>query len=226
MKLTSNFIEILKNFSTINPGILFKKGNKLRTINSSKSIMAEAEVEDVIDREFGIYDLSRFLALLSINKGSPEIELEEDSVVFIGLGGKGRIRQRYTSKNLITSPADKNIPMKNCNVEFELKEDVLKWIFSVSSVLKCPQTVIQGNPGEAITVHAVDVKGDIVDSAFVTIDTKSLIKFKAVINNENIKVIPDNYNVKLSDAGFVLFTQPNRKLQYWISIEAKTSSFD
>ena len=116
--------------------------------------------------------------------------------------------------------------MKNVVAEFELKEEVFKWLQDVSSILGCPQTVIQGHPGTPITLNAVDVKGKIVDSALVELDTIATTKFKVVFSNDNIKVIPGTYNVKISPIGCALFTHLERKLKYWITIEAKSSSFE
>lgn len=226
MKLSGNFVEVLKNFSTINSGIVFKPGNVIRTISQNKTILAQAEVEETFDTEFGIYDLTRLLALLSLNKQSPEIEIEKESLVYIGLGGKGKIRQRFTDIKLISQPPESAIPMKTVDVELELKQEIFDWVFNVSSILKCPHIVIQATKGEKVTINALDVKGEIVDSAYVTLDVVSDKNFKVVVKNENIKVIPGTYNVKISKSGFALFTHSVKKLQYWIAIEGKNSSFE
>ena len=41
MKLSDKTLTLLKNFSSINQSILFKKGNSLRTISVMKNILAE-----------------------------------------------------------------------------------------------------------------------------------------------------------------------------------------
>ena len=41
MKLSDKTISVLKNFSSINQSILFKEGNKLRTISVMKNILAD-----------------------------------------------------------------------------------------------------------------------------------------------------------------------------------------
>lgn len=40
MKLSARTINILKNFSTINPSIVLKPGNTVTTISTNKTIMA------------------------------------------------------------------------------------------------------------------------------------------------------------------------------------------
>ena len=61
MKLSDNTINLLKNFKEINQSILFKKGNKLRTISVMKNILAEATVSEDFPKDFGIYDLNQYL---------------------------------------------------------------------------------------------------------------------------------------------------------------------
>ena len=46
MKLSESTLSLLKNFSTINQSILFKQGNKLRTVSVMKNILAEATIAE------------------------------------------------------------------------------------------------------------------------------------------------------------------------------------
>ena len=66
MKLSEKTVNLLKNFAGINQSILFKKGNKLRTMSVMKNILAEAEVEEEFPKDFAIYDLVQFLNGVSL----------------------------------------------------------------------------------------------------------------------------------------------------------------
>jgi len=46
MKISENTREVLKNFSTINSGIVVKEGKTFRTISAMKNIMAKATVSE------------------------------------------------------------------------------------------------------------------------------------------------------------------------------------
>jgi hypothetical protein len=70
MKLSDKTLSILKNFAGINQSILFKKGNKLRSISVMKNILAEATIEEDLPKDFGIYDLNQFLNGLSLHKNA------------------------------------------------------------------------------------------------------------------------------------------------------------
>ena len=67
MKLSEKTLSLLKNFGSINQSILFKEGNKLRTISVMKNILAEATVTEEFSKDFGIYDLNQFLNGLSLH---------------------------------------------------------------------------------------------------------------------------------------------------------------
>ena len=55
MQLSSDTINVLKNFADINQNILVKEGTTLTTISTMKNILAEADISDTIPKEFAIY---------------------------------------------------------------------------------------------------------------------------------------------------------------------------
>ena len=66
MQLSSDTINVLKNFSDINQNILVKSGKTLTTISTMKNILAEAEISDSMPQEFAIYDLPEFLRTIDM----------------------------------------------------------------------------------------------------------------------------------------------------------------
>ena len=82
MKLSENTVNLLKNFSSINQSILFKEGQKLRSISVMKNILVEANVSEEFPKDFGIYDLNQFLNGLSLHQ-SPELDFKNDEYVVI-----------------------------------------------------------------------------------------------------------------------------------------------
>ena len=85
MKLSDKTIDLLENFSSINQSILVKKGTKLRTISVMKNILAEAEVDENFEKDFGIYDLPQFLNGVGL-MNDPDIDLKHDSYMIIREG--------------------------------------------------------------------------------------------------------------------------------------------
>ena len=224
MKLSDKTIKVLKNFSTINQGLIVKPGKTIRTISANKAILAEASIEEQFDSEFGIYDLNKTLSLLSLTSDN-EVEIAADHLEFLGLNGSGKIRQRFTPSNLILGPPDKKIAIDEFVCEFELSVDILNWIFSVANVLKCPNIVINSQK-RSVEVCATDVKGAIVDDAKVKIPgVKPEIDFSIAIKMENLKIIPQTYTVHISNVGVCKLTDEDETLTYWIALEQNHSTF-
>ena len=107
MKLSDKTVNILKNFSSINQSILFKEGNKLRTISVMKNILAEAEIDEDIPKDFGIYDLNQFLNGLNLH-ASPDLDFDNDGYVVIK-EGRSRSKYFFADKNVIVTPPEKDI---------------------------------------------------------------------------------------------------------------------
>lgn len=224
MKLSDNTLNVLKNFASINQGIVVKPGKLLRTISANKAILAEANVEESFPTEFGIYDLNTLLGVISQNKNSPEVEFEKDFLVFRSLGS---IRIRYTASGMILTPPNKNINITDYDVQFNLSQEVLQWVFSTASILKCPNIVVKSDGGKNsdINIWAMDVKGEIVDDANIKVDGTSDIAFKAVLKIENLKILQGAYKVEVSAQGACKFFNSDRNLTYWIAVEQDSSTF-
>jgi len=68
MKFSDTTLEILKNYSTINQGLVVKPGSVLKTITPSRTVLATAIVAEKFPVAFALYDLNKFLAKLSLYK--------------------------------------------------------------------------------------------------------------------------------------------------------------
>jgi hypothetical protein len=226
MKLSENTIEVLKNFSTINQGLIVKKGSHLKTLSTNKNIKAEVDIAEEFTQDFAIYDLNKTLGILSMNKASPEVVVEKECLVFSGLGGHAKIRQRFAAPNLIFGydKLDKKIEVEKFAANISLTQEVHNWIISVASILKCPNIVIKSVDGKIIEIFAEDVKGEIVDDASIVVEGTTSISFKAVLKIENLKIIPGAYMVSLAH-GISKFAHRSKPLHYWIALEQATSKF-
>jgi hypothetical protein len=222
MKLSDTTLNIFKNFSTINPGIVVRAGKQIRTISINKAIFADATVTEEFPKEFGVYDLSKMLGVLSLHD-NPEIDFQDQNLVLSGVGGRARTRLRYTDTKLILSPT-KEIPIKEWEVKFTLSKEDLVWIEKVGAVLKCPNIVIENNEGQ-LTVSAADVKGEVVDDSNLDLGkVENTTPFKFTIKVENLKLLEGNYVVELSTKGVAKFSNQNVTVTYWVATE-KAHSF-
>ena len=116
MKLSDRTLNLLKNFSGINQSILFKEGNKLRTISVMKNILAEANIAEDIPRDFGIYDLNQFLNGLNLHQNA-ELDFQNDGYVVLK-EGRSRSKYFFADPNVIVTPPEKSISLPSEDVCF------------------------------------------------------------------------------------------------------------
>ena len=58
MRLSTETVALLKNFSSINQSILIRAGKQLRTMSVMKNILVESDITEEFSRDVAIYDLN------------------------------------------------------------------------------------------------------------------------------------------------------------------------
>ena len=215
MKLSDKTLSVLKNFSTINQSILFKQGNKLRTISVMKNILAEANISEEIPKDFGIYDLSQFLNGLSLHQ-NPELDFGNDGHVVIK---EGRMRSKYffADPQVIITPPEKAIDLPSEDVSFELSTDQLDKLLKAAAIYQLPDLAVIGEAG-VVKLLVRDKKNDTSNDFSVIVgETDKQFSFNFKI--ENIKILPGTYDVIVSQKLLSRFVSKNHDLTYYIALE-------
>ena len=83
MQISNETFEILKNFAMINPSIALNPGSILQTVAPSKTVMAKADIKDKFPSTGAIYDLNRFLGVVSLFE-QPTFDFGESGVKIKG----------------------------------------------------------------------------------------------------------------------------------------------
>ena len=224
MKLSTDTVNVLKNFASINSGIEFKKGKTLTTISSNKTVLAKATLQDQIEDDFCIYDLNQFLSVYSINDGT-ELEFDDQNIIF--KSGKSKIKYRKAAKNLIVSAPDKTLSLPSKDAEFTLSEDDYKAIMKSASILESEHIVFESDGGKIYaTTCTIGTDGNPTShSNSIEVGDGDGEAFKAVFLRDNFKMIPGHYDVEISSKGLASFGNTKVDLDYWIAVEVKLSSF-
>ena len=157
MKLSDKTLTLLKNFSSINQSILFKKGSSLRTISVMKNILAEATIEEELPKDFGIYDLNQFLNGLNLHQNA-ELDFDNDNYVFIR-EGKSRSKYFFADPNVIVTPPDKSISLPSEDVCFILDTKQLDKLLKAAAVYQLPDLSVVGEAG-VVKLVVRDKKND------------------------------------------------------------------
>ena len=215
MKLNPKTLNVLKNFATINPGIVIKPGNVIQTIAPmTRSIWAKATVPDEFTDTFGIGDLSRFIRSVTSLMENPELDFGEYAIKIHS--GPQSIQYHYTNPTLIAAPPEKNIRFKSVAAEVVLTNKDLQSIMKSLGILGLPEIAVVGD-GRNITLTAYDgstkEKKKTHDQYSINIGETDL-KFNAVFEPANLKIIDGDYNVSISKEGIAQFVGVD--ISYWI----------
>lgn len=218
MKFSQKTLKILKNFNNINQSIFFREGNNITTIAPSKNVFAKAKVVEDIPKNAAIYDLSRFLSVISL-LDDPDIDFQDKQLVITK--GESKIRYTYADERVIVKPPEKNIVLPSIDVQFTMTPEIYSSCIKAMSILGVPELVIAGSDGE-ITLQARDIKNPSGDSYSIALGETSK-EFSVVFAAENLKMMVDTYEVSISEAGLGHFK--SAELDYFIAVE-ESSTFN
>jgi hypothetical protein len=212
MKLEQRTIQILKNFSAINPSLLFKAGSTLTTLAPSHTVFATATVKEEFPCDFAIYDLARLLSIMSMFDDTMDIK---DG--YLLLGDKNKSVKYVCSKPEHIVTPEKEYKLKKADDSFPITKEHLSTVMKATGLLQLPEFAFVGD-GKTVSIQALDSKNPTGDVCTVGVAFRKE-KFKVVFDTENInKILLDEYVAELSLNGMVKFT--NKDLSYLIAASA------
>lgn len=217
VKLSRNTFDILKNFASINPNLMVKPGNTIKTISPMKNIMAEAKVTETFDTEFGIWDLNKFLGTISLFDG-PDMTFDEKNVTISN--GKSSVKYHFSDPSLLQT-AERELKMPNTVCSFELTQKSFSELQKAAAVLQVPDICVRSN-GDTLELVALD-KNDRGSNQY-SIDMGDLPHgdndFEFYFKVENLKLLSGDYMVNISERIVSEFTHKTQDLKYWIAMES------
>ncbi len=212
MKLTDKTKTILENFASINTSLWVLAGTKQKTMNTTRTLLADAVIEEDFPSEFGIYDLQKFLALASLFS-DPELTFSTNSVVFSQDNNKATFT--FCEQKLIKSPPkNKDLTLGNVLVSFQLTSDVLAKLQKAARVLSNKDLVLEGD-SENLYLTVKDNKNSSADT-FVEIVGETTESFIYSFDIDSIKFIPGTYDVQIDDKKIARFSSKDIDLVYWV----------
>jgi len=217
MNISNDTLNILKNFSQINKSIVINPGNEISTLAVTKNILASAKVKESFDSTISIYDLSEFIATFSLFK-NPEFDFSNNQFMVISdKGSKTSTQFFYADPSVITSAPEKKITIPSVDVEFTINDSDLDTLIKASRIHNVTDLCLVGD-GESIRMVVKDKKND-TSNNFSMVVGETQENFCFYFKIENLKLLPGNYNVKVSKTNVSLFTSTNGDLEYYIALE-------
>lgn len=224
MKISKETLEVLKNFSAINPNLVVNEGSKLSTIAEAKNIMASTIVTETFPKGFGIYDLNEFLSAHSLIEDA-DLEFGDDSVVM--KSPVSSITYRYADKSILTAP-EKGVNMPESEVNITITEDLISQIRKAGGALGHPVVSITASGGDDNIYFEVKDPNNSSANTFQikTGDYSGNAAFDFQFLIANLKLIPGDYKVSVSSKLISHWNRiNNNSVEYWIALE-KNSTFN
>jgi hypothetical protein len=222
MKLSTDTVNLLKNFSSINSNIVIQGGNVLRTMAEAKNVMARAEVAETFPDSFGIYDLGEFLSVYNMFD-DPDLDFADDMNSVTMREGRSAVKYFFSDPAILTTPS-KDITMPQTDVSFTLTSDDLASIRKASSALGVSELVVT-KEGDTIVGVVTDTKNSTSNSFKIELQGASSNldeDFKFVFSVSNFKVTSGDYTVDISSKLISRFTNEDGTV-YFIALEKSSS---
>jgi len=214
--LSSTTIDILKNFATINNGIIIKKGNTLRTISNAENILAIANVQESFPQTFAIYDLNQFLDGLKLFN-SPSFVFDNADYVTIK-DGRSRVKYYFSDPEITLKAApDKSVKYPGSDIEFTLSAANLDTIQKAADIYKLPDLNISSDEEIILSVR---------DNENATSNTYDMIvpgtfegSHSLDMKVENIRLLEGDYQAGVSKHHISQWKHLKHDLTYFIALE-------
>jgi len=217
--LSKKTLDVLKNFSTINSSIVFRQGSTVRTISNAENILAKFTGEEIFPTDFAIYDLSQFLSGISLFD-NPQLEFTSGD--FVSIRGGRQSAKYYFSDPEITlkSAPERNVKFPGSDIEFSLTAEDLVNIQKASAVYGLPDLTFYSEEGSnTIKLILRDKENDTSNTYDLSLKGTATGTFSLDLKIENIRVLPSDYTVKVSQHLISEWTSQDVDLKYYIALE-------
>lgn len=221
MKISKPTKTLLKNFASINSGIILEPGGVIRTKATDATIYAKGEIAEDIPLRVPLYDLNAFLAVLG-SFTDPDVEFEDTHLVV--REGRARAKFLYADEEAIVAPAaGKDITLPSPEVEFSFEEKVLAKTLKFSDVLSAPNFIIRRD-ADKVVAEVIDTKNPSSNSfAEEVAEYDGDTDFSFVFRREVMKMLPSAYDVSLSSKNISRFVgeiEEGKAVTYFIAMES------
>ena len=223
MKLSESTIAILKNFAAIQPNIVFREGNTIKTLAEAKNIIASAKIDTDIPETFGIYDLSEFLGTLAI-VDNPTLSFKKEYALIEDGSGRAKIKYFFSDPDMLTTPT-RDLPEFPADVKFTLDVDTLNKLKKAAATLGHTELAITPAGEGLLSFMVCETDNKTSNTYELEVPGEySSYDFCLIFNINNLKMIPGEYDVEISSKLISHFQSNTQEIEYWVACE-KTSTF-
>ena len=223
VSISNDTLSVLRNFSSINPNVVLKPGQEVKTISEAKNILAVAEIAEDFPTEMGIYDLNEFLSVVNL-VNDPKLNFGDNHVDIVG--GNSKVKYFFSDSSILTTP-QKDITMPDCEVEVSFTDDTLSQIRKAASALGHSEMSITATD-EGVNIKVFDSKDSSANIYNIQLANDAGYtegQFEFVIDINNLKLLDGDYEVKISSKLISEWKNTTQAVRYYIALE-KNSNYN
>jgi len=225
MRITRNTIAVLRNFSKINDGLRFEKGHTLRTVHSSKFLLAETRLDDECAGDACLFSLKDFLCQIARSEHPLQLTFDttasddfpQGCVTVQEVGSLKRIGSvALCDPSYIKTPPKQRVLVEK-HLTFDLSAADLAYLtiqpdkrMSEIRICSSGETVrLQKKIDDSIQGF-IEVRNTMPDTA----------PFHGAIKTEYLKrLMTGPYTVHIAQKGTAHFLYKGFPLEYWIGLQ-------
>ena len=223
VSISNDTLSVLRNFSSINPNVVLKPGQEVKTISEAKNILAVADIAEDFPTEMGIYDLNEFLSVVNL-VNDPQLNFGDNHVDVVG--GNSKVKYFFSDSSILTTP-QKDITMPDCEVTVSFTDDILSQIRKAASALGHSEMSISATD-DGVNIKVFDSKDSSANIYNIQLANDAGYKegqFEFVININNLKLLDGDYEVNISSKLISEWKNTTKPVRYYIALE-KNSNYN
>jgi hypothetical protein len=225
MKISKDTISVLKNFATINEKMLIPKGNHIYVVSEGFNLMASAEIPDAFPYETGVYEMNKFLSVLSF---FPDMDLEFDKsekfVTVVSADKKTNYRQFLTPPELLQYNVEDLKAIDNYNIKLPFPYEKFELALKMGAISKCDCLGIKSD-GKKVWLTVMSIEDPTADHFQTELCDGNGEEYLAMITLEDLRLLKIDYRVEISKLGVARFlgTFNSVPVSYIVGVQPNSS---
>ena len=145
-----------------------------------------------------------------------------DKYVLIKSSTGSCVKYYYSEPSLLTVPT-KKLEMPSAVVSFRLTESIFNEIMRSGSVLQLPDLAIRSDSGRVVAVVFDKTEPTSNDYSIDLGEHSGDSEFDFHFKIDNLKFLPGEYQVDISDKVISQFTNNTNSVTYWVALESTST---
>lgn len=229
MKLSKADFLFLSNFSSINESIHFHPGQEQSVVANSGNLFAFASFEEEFPKEFCLFDLNHFITNynnVALTEGDTVLEFPEGQEQVIIKSNDTEHNIRFCDPKLVEElDRSKKYIIENPDIEFTLSESMLEFGRKVAASNGFEHLCFEGMGDEIYMVaETVSQNGSNISERTrrkLGQPNRTSKDFTAVFEVAKLKMLNDDYEVRIAKEGGAEFTSKNRDYRFFVALQQK-----